>query len=152
MWKTLLLNRLKRIGTSTRDNLYGKSDVPGPGTYSDTLGNYSGPKYGFGSSKRDRNPLHEMSKTLPGPGAYDSKSYLDNHGTTLISRRPDSASKNTYQKAPGPGAYEPKIIPKANAPSYKMGTAGRSGLVLGSKVPGPGEYNPKIFDSAPKYG
>ena len=146
-----LLKSLKRIGTSTRESLYLKSEVPGPGTYLAGPKTIFGPKYGFGLARRDRDLLHEISKTLPGPGAYDLKRDLDNHGTTLVSRKPDSALRYTSQNAPGPGAYEPKLIPKSIAPSYRIGNAHRDGLIPNSKVPGPGEYTPKLSDSAPKY-
>jgi len=56
------------MGSSTRDGLYKGSGAPGPGFYS-LKDNLPGPKYGFGSSKRDG-----LKKSdVPGPGTYNLK-------------------------------------------------------------------------------
>lgn len=66
----------------------------------------------FGTSKRD-DPLHELSKTVPGPGNYTSKSIFDKQqgaGISMVPKRPDSAFFGA--KTPGPGSYNPSFTNK----------------------------------------
>lgn len=137
------------MGTSKRDDLYKVDNIPGPGTYNTRPTTSSGPKFGFGTSKRDDDPLQKLSKTLPGPGAYSLKSEFEKpgHGTTLVGKRPDT-SYLSASRIPGPGAYDPKPINKQNPPAYRMGTAPRDSISKESlSKPGPGNYDPKLITS-----
>jgi hypothetical protein len=142
-----------KIGTSKREGLVNASNVPGPGTYNGARANsvQNGPKYGFGTSKRVG--IDDLSKTAPGPGAYNLGVGMKatGGGATIVPRRPISGSENV--KAPGPGAYEPKLNGRNSSPSYKMGSAQRSYDEREQKSkPGPGQYEIKNAHSgAPSY-
>jgi hypothetical protein len=142
-----------RIGTSKRDE-FGGTLAPGPGAYNmrpgSAYGGHSGPKYGFGTNRRDRDPLHEMSKTLPGPGAYNTRGSLDAHGTSLVPRRPDSAQLYSSH-IPGPGAYTPSLTHRPKSPQVRIGTSSRDGFGGDRNQPGPGQYDPRLFKSAPAF-
>lgn len=144
------------MGTSKRDEIYKTGNIPGPGQYNVRPDTASGPKFGysnsnfsnafrFGSSKRD-DPLHNMSKTMPGPGTYSLKGEFEKsgHGTSIVGRRPDS-SYLTASRMPGPGAYDPKPINKQSNPAFRMGTAPRDHISKEDlSKPGPGNYDPKV--------
>jgi hypothetical protein len=51
-----------------RTDMYGKSDVPGPGNYSTDADNLYGksPAFSFG------NKHHDATNSVPGPGEYDA--------------------------------------------------------------------------------
>ena len=131
--------------------MYNTSGAPGPGTYTtrpgSAYGRDSGPKYGFGTAGRDN--LSQMSKTLPGPGAYTFKGEFESpgKGTSMVPRRPDSALVSA-SRSPGPGAYNPNLNTKYQAPAYRIGSASRDGLSGKSSAPGPGNYNPRLISSA----
>lgn len=133
-----------RIGTAKRSDLHNSNAAPGPGSYStrpqSAYGRESGPKFGFGTA--DRNNIDNMSKTLPGPGAYTFKGEFDSpmKGTSMVPRRPDSALVSA-SRSPGPGAYNPSLTTKNSAPAYRMGSASRDGLYGKSGAPGPGNYD-----------
>lgn len=136
-----------RIGTSRRDDLYHNGETPGPGTYSrpqSAYGKESGPKFPFGTQSRDG--FGNMSKTLPGPGAYNIGFQWDKtgKGTTILPRRPDSAHM-ALTKVPGPGEYQPSLdSSRKRPPSCKIGTASRDPMSAMSRtLPGPGNYNPE---------
>jgi len=135
-----------RIGTSQRSGLYNTGANPGPGTYStrpnSAFNRDSGPKYGFGSA--ERSGLEGMSKTLPGPGAYNFRGEFESpgKGTSLVPRRPDSAMLSA-SRSPGPGAYNPSLSTKNQNPSYRIGSASRDGLGNRNGTPGPGNYDPR---------
>jgi len=134
-----------RVGTAKRDGLYNSSETPGPGTYAVRPGSAfnreSGPKYGFGTANRD--DINGMSRTLPGPGAYQHKGEFEspNKGTSLVPRRPDSAFFGSG-RAPGPGAYNPSLSDKKGAPAYRIGSASRDTKER-IRAPGPGSYDPQ---------
>mmetsp|Transcript_28970 Transcript_28970/g.26315 ORF Transcript_28970/g.26315 Transcript_28970/m.26315 type:complete len:290 (+) Transcript_28970:116-985(+) len=134
-----------KIGTSKRDEIYRCEKTPGPGTYSrpqSAYGKDSGPKFPFGTQSRDG--LGSMSKTMPGPGSYDTGFKWDKtgKGTTILPRRPDSAHL-ALSRVPGPGEYQPSLeSARKRPPSCKIGTASRDGLSNMSRtLPGPGQYN-----------
>jgi len=140
-----------RMGSSKRDDLYRSEATPGPGTYTtrpnSAFNKESGPKYGFGTA--DRNEINSMSKTLPGPGAYNFKGTFEEagKGTSLVPRRPDSAMLSA-SRTPGPGAYDPTLNIKTQQPAYRIGSASRDGLSREkSGTPGPGNYNPALTKS-----
>lgn len=105
----------------------------------------------FGSAKRDG--PGDMSRTLPGPGAYNLKSTFEKPGagTTMVSRRPLSAGQMAN---PGPGAYDVKDWDKQRAPTVRIGTASRDGLGSKNGAPGPGAYDPTLAtkNRSPTYG
>lgn len=140
-----------KIGTSKRSDLQGTGAAPGPGAYAtrpnSAYNRDSGPKYAFGTS--DRNALNNMSKTMPGPGAYQFKGEFESpgKGTSMIPRRPDSAMLSA-SRSPGPGAYNPNgSVAGTQAPAYRIGSASRDGLYGKSGAPGPGNYEPRLVQS-----
>lgn len=122
--------------------------------YSQRTTTGEGPRYGFGTSSRDR-----MSRTQagePGPGQYNARGVFDegnskNSGWTLVPRRPQSASAASL-RVPGPGSYTPEVM-KRTAPSYRIGSASRDGIARDyTKAPGPGNYNPGNYQlGGPSY-
>lgn len=138
-----------RIGSAKRDEMARSEMTPGPGTYStrpqSAYGAFSGPKFPFGTGMRGKDPVQDMAKTLPGPGAYSMTSEFESpgKGTTLVPRRPDSAH-TALGRNPGPGAYNPDYLPKTRAPTYRIGTASRDGLGDRRGAPGPGNYDPSL--------
>ena len=97
------------IGTSERGSLYGKKSTPGPGSYAHNKEHAKNPpKFSFGNDKRSK-----FNKGwVPGPGTYESKTEFERatekmKGTTMISRRPQSA--NPTGNRPGPGAYQENV-------------------------------------------
>jgi len=134
-----------RVGTAKRDGLYRNSETPGPGMYgvrpTSAFNRDSGPKYAFGTAGRDE--LNAMSRTLPGPGAYDNKGIFESpsKGATIGSRRPDSAMF-TSGRYPGPGAYTPSLSDKKGSPAFRIGSASRDTRERAG-APGPGAYEPQ---------
>ena len=106
-------------------------DTLGPGCYSprDTS---SGPRWGFGSSKR----REIIDSESPGPGAYTIKKE-QTRAYSLYSRR------DTNQKTltPGPGSYNPKIM--ETSLRYSLGK--KHVEVVRNPIPGPGRYSPSII-------
>lgn len=91
----------------------------------------------------------EVDKYIPGPGAYTIPSEFGgkSKGSTIVSRRPDTAIENAG-RMPGPGAYSPLLVTKKSAPTVRMGSAPRSSMTREQLyVPGPGNYNPKPIKS-----
>lgn len=87
-----------------------------------------------------------MSRTLPGPGAYDQRGMFESpgkvKGTTLVPRRPDSAMFSAG-RTPGPGAYTPSTnLKTTSSPAYRMGSASRD-TKQRDGAPGPGNYDPR---------
>ena len=68
------------MGTSKRLNAsFTGASLPGPGNY-DALNMTNkdrAPAYGFGKDSRD-NSQEKKKKSLPGPGAYESKTIIGN--------------------------------------------------------------------------
>jgi len=140
-----------KMGTSKRSNLSTTGFAPGPGAYAtrpnSAYGKESGPKYGFGTS--DRNALNSMSKTMPGPGAYQFKGEFESpsKGTSMVPRRPDSAMLGA-SRSPGPGAYNPDgTVGTQKSPAYRIGSASRDGFYGKNGAPGPGNYEPRLVQS-----
>jgi hypothetical protein len=75
------------MGTGKRQGLVNMKEAlrkPGPGEYdrlNDSLFKKSAPKFGFGTSKREDNPLEKSrAKINIGPGSYENKSFVGNEG------------------------------------------------------------------------
>jgi len=139
------------FGTDTRGR-GGKNLNPGPGAYDAKKNQTKEPaKWVFGTEEKIRD-VKTSNKAAPGPGNYDYKSLFDtnvekNMGTSLASRRPQSAM--SWQKNPGPGEYNPRAGGRPKTPSYKIGTENRfCGLSNNESkmVPAPGAYD-NIYDS-----
>lgn len=137
-----------RIGSAKRDGLYKDSTTPGPGSYgtrpTSAFNKESGPKYGFGTANRDE--LAGMSRTLPGPGAYEHKGMFESPvkggGASIVPRRPDSAIFSAG-RTPGPGAYTVNTnLKTTTSPAYRMGSASRDTKERAG-APGPGNYDPR---------
>lgn len=104
----------------------------------------------FGTSKRES--LGDMTRTQPGPGAYTYRGSFEGAGigSTMVPRRPMSATFTS----PGPGAYNPGSYRKQNMPSWRLGTASRDGTFTSrDRAPGPGAYDLKasLGSRAPTY-
>mmetsp|Transcript_30242 Transcript_30242/g.29906 ORF Transcript_30242/g.29906 Transcript_30242/m.29906 type:complete len:142 (+) Transcript_30242:1-426(+) len=130
-----------RMGTAsriTRNHYISKS--PGPGAY-DPKPTFSSTGLLLGTSKRS--PLSPKQLT-PGPGAYEvNGSY---HGPRFTMR----GKTRLFQKDafPGPGQYNPKK--PDTAPSYSLGSAGKSSYIkIEKELPGPGMYDSKVKTSTP---
>lgn len=79
-------------------------DKIGPGSYSPIIVS-SGPKWGFGNSKR----VEINDSESPGPGTYTVPSYLSKKAFSMSPRRKNKEPSQT----PGPGAYYKSTIGKA---------------------------------------
>lgn len=111
----------------------------------------------FGTEQKLR-PHRTTNKEAPGPGNYDYRSLFDHGvdagmGTSMVSRRPQSALSNL--RNPGPGEYNPKkVTVRPKTPSYKIGTEKRFGdsqMNESMHQPGPGAYD-GMRDSNPGQG
>ena len=136
-----------RIGTSNRSDLYqGDKATPGPGAYGLRPSSAAGPRYGFGTARRDG---FGGTKATPGPGSYSFRGTFEAAGpgtstmpgATMTSRRPMSAGA---MGNPGPGAYSAKDYDKQRQPTVRIGTATRDGMANRRDAPGPGAYNPAL--------
>lgn len=125
-----------RIGSAKRDDLHTQSmkELPGPGQY-EADEKFRGPKWGFGTQPRGK----EAASTTPAPGSYNFQSTLDPRGYSIKGKHPDNTMREAAS-VPGPGTYNPSLTDRA--PSYRVGTGGRSDFAHGNEVPGPGSYNP----------
>ncbi|CAG9336024.1 unnamed protein product [Blepharisma stoltei] len=133
-----------KFGSSKKEpeHIVGK-DSPGPGRYACYSEFGKTPKYGFGTSRREK----EYSSTYtPGPGAYALNASW-NEGPKAVLR-----AKNYYYKpsdSPGPGAYSPKDF--SDSPGWSLGKSTKEPEYYRSFTPSPGQYEIKNFDSLPKY-
>jgi len=97
------------IGTSKRREINEVGVNPGPGAYKhQKYHKEKPPQFSFGTATRG----DQSKREVPGPGNYEAHNLFDlnkskGKGTTMISRRPQSA-KETMSK-PGPGAYQEDI-------------------------------------------
>lgn len=122
--------------------------MPGPGAYdSRPKTGQPQPTWVFGTEQKLR-PQRHTNKDAPGPGNYDYRSLFDNGvdkgmGTSIVSRRPQSALSNL--RNPGPGEYNPnKVTARPKTPSYKIGTEKRFGdsqMNESMHMPWPGAYD-----------
>ncbi|EGR29408.1 hypothetical protein IMG5_156010, partial [Ichthyophthirius multifiliis] len=136
--QSTVLNRPSMIfPKSNRAEMWQNQQFPGPGSYKNMLNQTQGPKYGFGTSRRDKN----NNCFVPGPGNYNmNSSFNTNKGFSMVSRQ----NQTNQELVPGPGAYNPLLIVKQSAPRYKIGTASRDGNI-NNNLPGPGSYQPKFY-------
>lgn len=88
-----------------------------------------------------------MVSATPGPGTYDTRSFVGTEGIkpSISSRVTESASTKSLV-LPGPGDYDPSLN-KHRAPAYGLGRETRvekQGTMGNRKVevPGPGSYEP----------
>jgi len=139
----IVFGSAKRAGL---DNLEAKK-IPGPGAYNSSEKSKSGPRYGFGSSNRNKEGS-SVSGTVPGPGAYQVNDKVGKEGRKYtLSGRPKSAGKQA--NIPGPAAYNPKIAEKKSG--FTFGAA--SGKVDDKEkkiVPGPGQYTVDKYSTVKK--
>lgn len=133
-----------KFGTDKKDGLaYGKGKfTPGPGNYefnADAL-HQKYPKFSFGKEARG----NENRVKTPGPGSYEYKKYVGAEAPKITMSMKLGSSLSGNKANPGPGAYN-EINPnnyKSKMPSYRIGTAKRSGLYNSTENPGPGCYGP----------
>jgi hypothetical protein len=113
--------------------MYGKSDVPGPGSYEASGStNLSPGRLGrFGTSQRPG-----ISRLSPGPGAYGG----DASGASMKQGKASfgTAHRRIHSSTdiPGPGSYETNLSGRAPAYSLKP----RQEPLNKNAVPGPGSY------------
>lgn len=123
-----------RIGTAQRGADI-RNGSPGPGTYEST-GEYEGPKWVFGSDKRDK---AIAKKDGPGPGTYKEFIIKDPKAYTMSPKHPRSVKS----KSPGPGTYNPSL--HKDTPLFSIGKGPRANLKLKTEVPGPGTYEARTW-------
>ena len=78
----------------------------------------------------------------PGPGTYNSRLYTGKEGPRItMSARPQTSGSR--EAVPGPGQYNMNTTNRPKSPSYKIGSAQRSGnFKYLESIPGPGQYSP----------
>eukprot|EP00347_Sterkiella_histriomuscorum_P010747 403375078 len=125
-----------QIGKDMRRSTFLKTpahDKPAPGSYKtfSFTDRTAAPKFGFGSSQREKDYLSstQISTLPPGPGQYEKRSTLGD-GTpfaTMPGRRPDLRPK-TGRDAPGAGQYDPDYKPmRKSSPNFSLGKQVRDG-------------------------
>ncbi|MCQ2820930.1 MAG: hypothetical protein MJ252_27040 [archaeon] len=141
------------MGKSNRDDLYKKSDNPGPGEY-DTESKStidavkrSNPSWVMGTEKKGS--LHnERDLTIPGVGTYNVRRKIGTDGPKF-----SMGAKTVYHHRTGsdlgPGQYlnTDSKITHYSSPSWKVGTSSRDDkirAVIKEDLPGPGKYNPNL--------
>ena len=135
-------NRLKSL--KDRVGKGSSLDLPGPGTYSPFVKEFSpapsmgNRTYAFRKEKED----------VPGPGAYSPDKPTKRLGVSMkTSLR--STLTDAGNCSPGPAAYNTRS--KADSPMVRFGTESKLTLSASSKgIPGPGSYSPPSLFS--KYG
>lgn len=131
---------------------------------------FRSPRYGFGSTERDQNPVEgswvnpeDMKFRRPGPGQHNPKSdytsAMDASPSVTMGPRRELA---VNMKLPGPGSYtidDGKAQTWKSSPRFKFGSSQR-GVSEKQGPPGPGQYkvanmtktgHSSMGDSAPKW-
>jgi hypothetical protein len=103
----------------------------GPGTYTPLLTS-TGPKWGFGGSRRSKFQTNES----PGPGSYNIPSLSSTKAFSLYPKRHEPLIK----KSPGPGSYEPRLLET----SLKFSFYPKIPSSIKQVTPGPGTYSPHL--------
>eukprot|EP00347_Sterkiella_histriomuscorum_P006966 403350761 len=121
-------------------NLKEKNQLPGPGNYQshdDTFIKRSAPSYGFGSSIRE-DSLEKSRKSLQGPGAYETQSFIgfDGRKNSISPKLNENFRTRESRNIPGPGSYENNSTTQIlkQAPAFKMGTSKRQESVAKERV------------------
>lgn len=151
-----MITNLSNVKKQPKWSLQGKakehrpSTTPGPGAYSSSTPAFpSSPKFGFGTSPRDK----MNASAVPGPGQYTPH---DPRNVSSQAGFGTSARKNApLVTVPGPGAYSLNSSMGADTPKYSA--APRRSDRAGAGTPGPGAYQPSDKFSAevradPKWG
>ena len=126
-----------KFGTGSRTSFDGGKESllkPGPGAYAGdpTKIQKQSPRFGFGSSTRDK----FKSLNVPGPGNYASKTFTGRDGpnysmgalSTYYPREKEQKMK------PGPGNYNPEVsTSKKKEPICRFGNELRSDLAADKK-------------------
>lgn len=137
-----------KIGSDTRKSQFLRTaayDKPPPGQYKTIsfVDRQAAPKFGFGTSKREKDYLSSTISVPPGPGHYLSKSTLGDGSpvATMPGRRKDLRPK-TGRDAPGAGSYDPNYKNlRKSSPNFSLSKQVRDGEVsLFQNTPGIGSY------------
>lgn len=134
-----------RIGTAKR-NVDLSNGTPGPGTY-ERNGNSEGPRWVFGSDKRDK----EIAKRDgPGPGSYNEFIIKDPKAFSMSPKNP----KTEQSLSPGPGTYSPSK--RTETPLFSIGKGPKNSQSFKNELPGPGSYESRTwtedFTKSVKFG
>lgn len=143
------------FGSSVRQPLAPKKNVPAPSAYNVPERLVEGPRFHMGSKCERQSALAiEAKKTVanPGPGTYAPQFYKTVHKEGSYSIKGRHPIKDT-SFAPGPGAYQANDSPaKTRAPNVRFGSAAQREPLKPSVAPGPGNYHiPSTMANLPAY-
>lgn len=132
------------FGTESRIKKIAKANLPAPDSYkiNDRLARKTFSSWSMGYGEK-MNPAKGKAEG-PGPGAYETLSYITDGKKFGIGGKEDSFKIRSKNDSPGPGEYSPEDNKvKKKAPHFGFGTSKRLKSAGKNSVPNPQSYNIK---------
>jgi hypothetical protein len=131
------------FGSSASRFTSSASRLPGPGAYSNNLGdNPSVSKKGFGglTNSAPRFKKYQYVNTNPGPGSYNQPASTASSGFTITLGKTKSLKK--VQEMPAPGQYDPAIQFSTKELTSVFKSNSKRLEVMSKESPAPWQYTP----------